>query len=89
MLDPTIALVVGSQTLIIVALSAILIRTHERLWRVAMSRTPGEYRAAEKDAKRKITPPKSESVGDLDEATALVLASVTQGNPMPHGLGGA
>lgn len=83
--------IVGIQALAIVALVGLHIRTYDRLFRVAMSRTPSHYRAAEK-ADRKPEPP-SDSLVKLDEATQAVLADVTPGfasnpHPMPHGLGG-
>ena len=80
-------IVIASQGLVILGLVAVVIRTHERLWRVAMSRTPGEYRTAEKDAKKPASP-KPQAMVELDEATQLVLESVTSSHPMPHGLGG-
>jgi len=80
--------VIASQGVVILGLVAVVIRTHERLWRVAMSRTPGEYRAAEKDVQRKPASPKPQTSVEIDEATQLVLEAVTADYPMPHGLGG-
>lgn len=81
-------LVIVTQTVIIVALAGFMMNQYGRLFRAAMSRTPGEYRAAEKETTRK-APTSPKNLVDLDEATQLVLESVTAGSsPMPHGLGG-
>lgn len=70
-----------------VALVVVLVRQQNTLFRAAMSRTPGEYRKLESAARRPAPQPKV-----IDEATALVLESVTSSDdprePMPHGLGG-
>lgn len=79
--------VIVTQTVLILGLVGLLLRTHDRLWRVAMSRTPGEFRAAEKQSV-KPSAPLQKSVTEIDEAAQLVLASMSSGT-MPHGLGGA
>lgn len=80
--------VIATQAVVIVAMAGFMMNQYARLMRAAMSRTPGEYRTAEKDATRKPAPTPSKNMVDLDEATQLVLASVSAGSPMPHGLGG-
>ena len=81
--------VIAIQTLLIVALVALQIRTHERLFRAAMSRTPSHFRAAEKADKR--PEPIAKNLVEIDEAAQAVIASMAPGSkhPMPHGLGGA
>lgn len=80
-------LVIGIQSLLILGLVVAVVSQNARLMRAAMSRTPGEFRAAERAVK---TPPSPKKSVDLDEDVQMVLRSVTAGstNPMPHGLGG-
>jgi len=81
--------VIAVQAFVIIALVGAFLAQQARLFRVAMSRTPGEFRAAEKAA-RKPAPSKPQAMVELDEATALVLQSVQEGpGTMPHGLGGS
>ena len=80
--------VIAIQTLLIVALVALQIRNHERLFRAAMSRTPSHFRAAEKADKKPQPEPVSKNLVEIDEAAQAVIASMAS-HPMPHGLGGA
>lgn len=80
--------VIVTQAVIIIALSGLILRTHDRLFRAAMSRTPGEYRAAERETVKKPQIPAPNAVVGIDEAAQAVLEAVTSGHPMPHGLGG-
>jgi hypothetical protein len=77
-------LVIGLQSALILGLVIVLVSQNARLMRAAMSRTPGEFRAAEKAATKPVSP-QNKNLVDLDEATQLVLEAVS---PMPHGLGG-
>lgn len=81
--------VIATQAVVIIALSGILVRSYDRLFRAAMSRTPGEYRAAEREAARKPqTPAPNANLVGIDEAAQAVLESMASDHPMPHGLGG-
>lgn len=75
--------VVASQAVVIIALVGFVLNQQARLFRAAMSRTPGEYRIADERATRKPAPVKDS--GGLDEDVKAVLEAVT---PMPYGLGG-
>lgn len=80
-------IVIATQAVVIIALSGLILRTHDRLFRAAMSRTPGEYRAAERETvKAPPVPSNNNSVG-IDEAAQAVIESMSA-HPMPHGLGG-
>lgn len=79
--------VIAVQSLMILGLVGYIVSQNGRLMRAAMSRTPGEYRAAEK-ATRKPTPPPSKTLVEIDEAAQLVLSSMAEMPTMPHGLGG-
>lgn len=80
--------VIATQAVVILGLAVILASTHARLFRAAMSRTPGEYRKAEADKKPQPRPAPA-SKGLVDEATAMVLAAVSsdEGYPMPSWIG--
>lgn len=81
--------VIATQAVVIVALSGLLVSTHARLFRAAMSRTPGEFRKAEATPKAPKKAPVPSSLVELDEDMQAVLEAVTSGSsPMPHGLGG-
>lgn len=69
--------VIATQAVVIIGLAAILASTHARLFRAAMSRTPGEYRKAEAEKISRPKPVPSSSKGLVDEATATVLAAVS------------
>lgn len=80
--------VIATQAVVIVALSGLLVSTHARLFRAAMSRTPGEFRKAEAAPRAPKPQPNSTLVG-IDEAAQAVLESMAAtDHPMPHGLGG-
>jgi hypothetical protein len=80
-------IIIGIQAALIIGLVVALVSTHARLFRVAMSRTPGEYRAAEKSVRNPVPPP-SKTLVEIDEAAQLVLSSMAELPTMPHGLGG-
>lgn len=88
MTELALLLVVLIEAATIVALVTVLVRQQNSLFRAAMSRTPGEFRKLEQAAQRPAPQPKPM----IDEATALVLESVTSSDDsvarMPHGLGG-
>lgn len=90
MIYTVLSLVIFIQAAMIVGLVVTMVRQQNSLFRAAMSRTPGEYRKLEQAAAQKPTTPNPKST--FDEATALVLESVTSSGearvPMPHGLGG-
>lgn len=84
MIELLIILVLAALNVVLVV---VLVRQQNTLFRAAMSRTPGEYRKLEREAQRPVPQHKG-----IDEATALVLESVTSSSDgyhvMPHGLGG-
>lgn len=81
-------LVIATQAVVIVALSGLLVSTHARLFRAAMSRTPGEFRKVEAQA-RTPKPQQTSTLVGIDEAAQAVLESMAPAHPMPHGLGGS
>jgi len=80
---------IGAEFIVILALVGYIVSQNARLMRAAMSRTPGEYRAAEKAAAKKMPVPTSpKNLVEFDEDVQKVLQAVSPSNPMPHGLGG-
>lgn len=77
--------VVASLVVVVVAQSALLGLIFKGLLRAAMSRTPGEFRKMELEAKRPKADPTPKG-SQVDEAAAMVLSSIQA--TMPHGLGG-
>lgn len=82
---PSMEFVVGALVVLVAAQSALLGYIFKGLMRAAMSRSPGEYRKMELEAKKPKATPASQ--GSTDEAAALVLSSFQA--TMPHGLGGS
>lgn len=80
--------VIATQAVVIIALAGLLISTHARLFRAAMSRTPGEFRKAEA-APKAPKPLINQNLVGIDEAAQAVLESMSSDHPMPHGLGGS
>ena len=80
--------VIATQAVVIIALAGLLISTHARLFRAAMSRTPGEFRKAEA-APKAPKPLINQNLVVIDEAAQAVLESMASDHPMPHGLGGS
>lgn len=91
---PNMEFVVGALVVVVVAQSALLGVIFRGLLRAAMSRTPGEFRKMELEAKKPKADP-APKVSQVDEAAAMVLSSFNEAVPyspqptMPHGLGGA
>lgn len=84
---------VGIQSAVILGLVALSVFERRQLWRIAMSRTPGEFRASEKPiAKTRV----ARTPDYIDEDVQAVLASVSEEEyssedfrPMPIGLDGS
>lgn len=83
---PNMEFVVGALVVLVAAQSALLGYIFKGLMRAAMSRTPGEYRKMELEAKKPKATPASQG-SQVDEAAALVMSSIQA--TMPHGLGGS